>query len=136
MISKRRSCRSFWIQNTLCAIFGWWGMSQTFLGVFWKKNNILNFFENTLNCFAYISATKYRSEAVWINNFHGIFREGLQWDQSLIQAILNLTILTKVCLNRGFGRMCSVRFSQGSAQNIFFSWNLNFMWRKSTKFFF
>ena len=29
-----------------------------------SKNYILNFPENTQNCFAYISATKYRSEAV------------------------------------------------------------------------
>ena len=30
----------------------------------YKKNYILNFPENTQNCFAYISATEYRSEAV------------------------------------------------------------------------
>ena len=33
------------------------------LGVF-ETIEILNFFENTQNCFDYISATKYRSEAV------------------------------------------------------------------------
>ena len=32
--------------------------------VFFEKIEILNFFENTQDCFAYISATKYRSEAV------------------------------------------------------------------------
>ena len=32
--------------------------------VFYEKSKILIFFENTQNCFAYISATKYRSEAV------------------------------------------------------------------------
>ena len=32
--------------------------------MFCEKNEIQNFFENTQNCFAYISATKYRSEAV------------------------------------------------------------------------
>ena len=32
--------------------------------VFFEKIENLNFFENTQNCFAYISATKYRSEAV------------------------------------------------------------------------
>ena len=29
-----------------------------------KKNEVLNISENTQNCFAYISAIKYRSEAV------------------------------------------------------------------------
>ena len=37
---------------------------QNSFGCFKKKNNSLNFFENTQNCFAYISATKYRLEAV------------------------------------------------------------------------
>ena len=32
--------------------------------VFFEKFQILIFFENTQNCFAYISATQYRSEAV------------------------------------------------------------------------
>ena len=32
--------------------------------VFFEKSEILNFFENTQNCFAYISATKHGSEAV------------------------------------------------------------------------
>ena len=32
--------------------------------VFYEKSEILIFFENTQNYFAYISATKYRSEAV------------------------------------------------------------------------
>ena len=32
--------------------------------VFFEKNQVLNIFENTQNCFAYNSAIKYRSEAV------------------------------------------------------------------------
>ena len=32
--------------------------------MFFEQFEILNFYENTQNCFAYISATKYRSEAV------------------------------------------------------------------------
>ena len=32
--------------------------------VFFEQIEVLNFFENTQKCFAYISATKYRSEAV------------------------------------------------------------------------
>ena len=32
--------------------------------MFYDKNEVLNFFKNTQNCFAYISATKYRLEAV------------------------------------------------------------------------
>ena len=32
--------------------------------MFWGKIEIVIFLENTQNCFAYISATKYRSEAV------------------------------------------------------------------------
>ena len=33
-----------------------------------KKTNILNFFENTQNCFAYISTTLYCSEVVLYSN--------------------------------------------------------------------
>ena len=36
---KRISCRSFWIQNGLWAIFGWWVINKTVLGVFWKNGN-------------------------------------------------------------------------------------------------
>ena len=32
--------------------------------VFFEQIKVFNFFENTRNCFAYISETKYRSEAV------------------------------------------------------------------------
>ena len=37
---------------------------QNSFGCFFDKNEILTFFKNTQNCFAYISATKYCSEAV------------------------------------------------------------------------
>ena len=60
----RLSCSSFWIQNSLWAIFGCLGKSITILGVFLKKLEFCLFLENTQNCFAYFSATKYRSEAV------------------------------------------------------------------------
>ena len=36
--------------------------------MFFEKIWILNFFENNRNCFAYISATKYPSEAVLLKN--------------------------------------------------------------------
>ena len=35
-----------------------------FYDFFLSKNEVLNFFKNTQNCFAYISATKYRSETI------------------------------------------------------------------------
>ena len=53
------SCRSFLIQNGLWAIFGCCVISKTVLGVFLKKLEILNFFQNTQNCFAYISSYLY-----------------------------------------------------------------------------
>ena len=53
------------ILNTKRPLSDIWLVSykQTVLGVFWKNWNS-EFFENTQNCFAYISATKYRSKAV------------------------------------------------------------------------
>ena len=51
------SCCSFW------AIFGCWVISKTSLCVFGKNWNS-DIFQYTQSCFAYISATKYRSKTV------------------------------------------------------------------------
>ena len=60
---SRTSCRSFWIQNGLWAIFGCWYISKTFWVVFEKIQNF-NFFKKHPKLFAYKSATRYCSEAV------------------------------------------------------------------------
>ena len=36
---KRISCRSFWIQNGLWAIFGWWVINKKVWAFFWKNGN-------------------------------------------------------------------------------------------------
>ena len=54
------------VLNTKRPLSNIWLLSykQNNFGCFWKKIEIVIFLENTQNCFAYISATKYRSEAV------------------------------------------------------------------------
>ena len=54
------------VLNTKQPLSDIWLLSyeQNNFGCFLKNKEILNFFENTQNCFAYISATKYRSETV------------------------------------------------------------------------
>ena len=41
--------------------------------VFFKKIEILIFFENTQNCFAYISGTKYRLEAILYSKLSAVY---------------------------------------------------------------
>ena len=54
VLNTKRPLSDIWLQSYKQNSFGW----------FCEKNEVINLSENTQNCFAYISATIYRSEAV------------------------------------------------------------------------
>ena len=54
VLITKRPLSNIWLQSC----------KQNSFEVFFEKIEVLNFFENTQNCFAYIATTKYRSENV------------------------------------------------------------------------
>ena len=59
VLKTKRPLSDIWLLNYKQNSFGCF---------FFDQIEVLNYFENTQNCFAYISATKYRSETVLYSN--------------------------------------------------------------------
>ena len=70
------------VLNTKRPLSDIWLLSyeQNSFGCFWQNGKFWLFFENTQNCFAYISATKYRSEVILYSK-----RTAKNWNISLVQ---------------------------------------------------